>query len=130
MKRFFVALILMVVGFAASAELVHKTYDIEGLGKVLVEYDNANKGLVYKEDNVLVCQAHLSQFYSKDCNINVSKISYRKPNIDDSELTMFINKTTKKYGWTVVSIDNVKFCHYYAGDNTIAEFCIELFPSK
>ena len=130
MKRFFVALILMVVGFAASADVVHTTYKDEDWGDVFVEYDTSNKGLVYKETNVLVCQACLAQFYSKDCWVDVSEISYRKPAIDDSELTMFINKTTKKYGWTVVSIDNVKFCHYYAGDNTIAEFCIELFPKK
>ena len=130
MKRFFVAFVLMVVGFAASAELVHKTYEYEGLGKVFVEYDTSNKGLVYKENNVLVCQAHLAQFYSRDCNVNVSEIVYRKPSIDDSQLTQFIYKTTKKYGWTVTTIDNVKFCHYYYGDNTIAEFSIVLFPSK
>ena len=130
MKRFFVAFVLMVVGFAASAELVHKTYKVEGLGNVFVEYDNANNGLVYKEDNVLVCQAHLCQFYSKDCWIDVSEISYRKPAIDDAQLTQFIYKTTKKYGWTVVSIDNVKFCYYYYGDNTVADFSISLKPKK
>ena len=130
MKRFFVAFILMMVGFAASAELVHKTYKIEGLGKVSVEYDNANNGLVYKEDNVLVCQACLAQFYSKDCWVDVSEISYEKPAIDDTQLAQFIYKTTKKYGWTVVSIDNVKFCYYYAGDNTVAYFTICLKPKK
>ena len=90
MKRFFVAFVLMVVGFAASAELVHKTYNFEDCGKVFVEYDTSNKCLVYKETNVLVCQAHLAQFYSRDCNVNVSEIAYRKPSIDDSQLTQFI----------------------------------------
>lgn len=130
MKKILAVLGLMVIGFAASAELVHETYEIEGLGKVLVEYDNANKGLVYKEDNVLVCQAHLAQFYSKDCYIDVSEIHYEKPAIDDVQLTQFIYKTTKKYGWTVVSIDNVKFCYYYYGNNTVAVFSIELFPKR
>ena len=128
MKKILAVLVLMVVGFAASAELVHKTYKDEVLGDVFIEYDTSNKGLVYKENDVLVCQAHLAQFYSKDCWIDVSEIHYEKPAIDDSQLAQLIFKTTKKYGWTIVFIDDVKFCYFYHGDNTVAVFDIELFP--
>ena len=48
MKRFFVAFILMIVGFSASAELIHTTIKFEDFGDVFVEYDTSNKGLVYK----------------------------------------------------------------------------------
>lgn len=127
MKRFFVAFILMVVGFAAFSDTVHTTYFSPELGEVFIEYDKANKGLVYKETNVLVCQAHLSQFYSEKFNINVSNIYYQSRNVDNYGLNALVYKITKEHGWIVATIDNVKFCFYNFDDNTVALFNIELF---
>ena len=125
MKRFFVAFILMVVGFAAFADVVHTTYESPDFGDVFVEYDTSNKGLVYKETNVLVCQAHLAQFYSsKGCYIEVSEIYYESRNEYDD----FLNKITKEHGWLVTTIDNVKLCYYNVDDNTVAYFSIVLYP--
>ena len=89
MKRFFVAFILMIVGFSASAELIHTTIKFEDFGDVFVEYDTSNKGLVYKETSVLVCQAHLCQFYSKDCYIDVSEIYYQSRDVDNYGFNAF-----------------------------------------
>ena len=123
MKRFFVALVLMLVGFAASAELVHTTYKSEDFGDVFVEYDTSNKGLVYKETNVLVCQAHLAQFYSKGCWVDVSEVYYESRNEYDD----FLNEITKEHGWLIATIGNTKFCYFSVDDNTVAAFSIELF---
>lgn len=130
MKRFFVALILMVVGFAAFAELVHTTYKLEDFGDVFVEYDTSNKGLVYKETNVLVCQAHLAQFYSKDCWVDVSEIYYQSRDVDNYGFNAFAYKVTKEHGWLIVTVDDTKFCYYNVDDNTVAYFCICLYPRK
>ena len=127
MKRFFVAFILMVVGFAAFADVVHTTYESEDLGTVFIEYDKSNKGLVYKENNVLVCQAHLAQFYSEKFNINVSDIHYQSRDVDNYGLNALMYKTTKEHGWLVATIDNVKFCFFNVDANTVATFDIELF---
>lgn len=132
MKRFFVAFILMVVGFAASAELVNTTYKDEDWGDVFVEYDNGNinKGLKYKEDGVLVCQARLAQFYSNDCWVDVSKIHYTSRDVDNYGYNAFVYKITKKYGWIVATVDNTKLCYFNIDDNTVAGFSIELFPRE
>ena len=130
MKRFFVAFVLMVVGFAASAELVHKTYNFEDCGKVFVEYDTSNKGLVYKETNVLVCQAHLAQFYSKDCYIDVSEIYYQSRDDDNCGFNAFVYKVTKDHGWLIATFDDTKFCFYNVDDNTVAGFSICLKQKK
>lgn len=131
-KKIFLTLILMMVGFAAFADVVHTTYKDEDWGDVFVEYDNGNinKGLKYKEEGVLVCQAHLCQFYSKDCYIDVSEIYYQSRDVDNYGYNAFVYKITKKYGWLVATVDNVKFCYYNVDDNTVAGFSIELFPKK
>ena len=130
MKRFFVAFILMIVGFSASAELIHTTIKFEDFGDVFVEYDTSNKGLVYKETNVLVCQAHLAQFYSKDCYIDVSEIYYQSRDVDNYGFNAFAYKVTKDHGWLIATIDDVKFCFYNVDDNTVAGFSICLKQKK
>ena len=130
MKRFFVAFILMMVGFAASAELVHTTIKFENEGKVFVEYDTSNKGLVYKETAVLVCQAHLAQFYSKDCWVDVSEIYYQSRDVDNYGFNAFAYKVTKDNGWLIATVDDTKFCYYNVDDNTVAYFYICLKPKK
>ena len=127
MKRFFVAFILMIVGFAASADVTRTTYKVPGVGDAVIEYDTSNKGAEYRKIDVLANQARLSQFYSKLCYIDVSEIYYTKPSSEeDTDLAKFVYKLTKDYGWTVTTVDNVKFCHHIMSDGTIAEFSIVL----
>lgn len=132
MKRFILVFGLLLVGLTSFADVVHTTYKDEDWGDVFVEYDNGNinKGLKYKEEGVLVCQAHLCQFYSEDFNINVLKIRYQSRDVDNYGYNAFVYKMTKKYGWIVVTVDNTKLCYYNVDDNTIAAFGIELFPRK
>lgn len=128
MKKTLIVLCLLFVGFAASADVVHTTYKDEDFGDVFVEYDTSNKGLVYKEDNVLVCQAHLAQYYSEVFNINISEIYYQSRDVDNYGFNAFVYRITKEHGWLVATIDNVKFCVYNVDNNTVAAFNIELYP--
>ena len=129
MKRFILVFGLLLAGFAAFADVVHTTYKDEDWGDVFVEYDNGNinKGLKYKEEGVLVCQAHLCQFYSKDFNVNVANICYQSRDVDNYGYNAFVYKITKKYGWLVATVDNTKLCYYNVDDNTVAAFSIELY---
>lgn len=132
MKRFILVFGLLLIGLTSFADVVHTTYKDEDWGDVFVEYDNGNinKNLKYNEDSVLACQAHLTQFYSKDCYIDVSEICYQSRDVDNYGYNAFVYKITKKYGWLVATVGNTKLCYYNVDDNTVAGFSIELFPKE
>lgn len=127
MKKIIGVFVLMVVAAVTFADVARTTYKIPGVGNAVVEYDTSNTGAVYREIDVLANQARLSQFYSRLCYIDVSEISYTKPSSEeDTDLGKFVYKLTKDYGWTVTTVDNVKFCHHIMSDGTMAEFSIVL----